>query len=105
SSTFRNALDAVRSTKRCLLALDLDRSEEHTSELQSLAYLVCRLLLGKNNGQHTSGGLRRESRSGEARRCTAVCTPGWPRKTVSHVRDLLDLDQHHPPRGEMLYPD
>src|SRR2546425_6216173 len=28
--------------------LDLmDRSEEHTSELQSLAYLVCRLLLEK----------------------------------------------------------
>src|SRR2546425_9046098 len=24
------------------------RSEEHTSELQSLAYLVCRLLLAKN---------------------------------------------------------
>src|SRR3989441_4624199 len=27
--------------------LDTDRSEEHTSELQSLAYLVCRLLLEK----------------------------------------------------------
>src|SRR5205823_13534005 len=27
-----------------LLAGDVDRSEEHTSELQSLAYLVCRLL-------------------------------------------------------------
>src|ERR1041384_7515296 len=27
----------------------LMRSEEHTSELQSLAYLVCRLLLEKNN--------------------------------------------------------
>src|SRR2546425_9723647 len=27
------------------------RSEEHTSELQSLAYLVCRLLLEKKNGQ------------------------------------------------------
>src|SRR5687767_15442637 len=27
--------------------LDVDRSEEHTSELQSLAYLVCRLLLEK----------------------------------------------------------
>src|SRR2546425_8091052 len=26
-----------------------NRSEEHTSELQSLAYLVCRLLLEKNN--------------------------------------------------------
>src|SRR5687767_15339146 len=28
-------------------ARDRDRSEEHTSELQSLAYLVCRLLLEK----------------------------------------------------------
>src|SRR5687767_15362464 len=28
----------------------LERSEEHTSELQSLAYLVCRLLLEKKNG-------------------------------------------------------
>src|SRR2546425_4596336 len=27
------------------------RSEEHTSELQSLAYLVCRLLLEKKNRQ------------------------------------------------------
>src|SRR5687767_15770287 len=29
------------------------RSEEHTSELQSLAYLVCRLLLEKKNNGHT----------------------------------------------------
>src|SRR5205823_13787940 len=29
--------------------LHLPRSEEHTSELQSLAYLVCRLLLEKKN--------------------------------------------------------
>src|SRR5687767_15339823 len=28
---------------------DSQRSEEHTSELQSLAYLVCRLLLEKKN--------------------------------------------------------
>src|SRR3989441_8922744 len=28
------------------------RSEEHTSELQSLAYLVCRLLLEKKKAQH-----------------------------------------------------
>src|SRR2546425_6641652 len=33
---------AVPSTMRFV-----DRSEEHTSELQSLAYLVCRLLLEK----------------------------------------------------------
>src|SRR2546425_1642327 len=29
------------------------RSEEHTSELQSLAYLVCRLLLEKKKKQHS----------------------------------------------------
>src|SRR5687767_15240822 len=29
-----------------------DRSEEHTSELQSLAYLVCRLLLEKKKTTH-----------------------------------------------------
>src|SRR5205823_7173950 len=32
---------------RRLLRDELGRSEEHTSELQSLAYLVCRLLLEK----------------------------------------------------------
>src|SRR3712207_7562884 len=31
---------------------DLDRSEEHTSELQSRQYLVCRLLLEKKNRQN-----------------------------------------------------
>src|SRR2546425_8384386 len=30
----------------------LVRSEEHTSELQSLAYLVCRLLLEKKKNKH-----------------------------------------------------
>src|SRR2546425_5832862 len=33
---------------------DGSRSEEHTSELQSLAYLVCRLLLEKKKKQDTS---------------------------------------------------
>src|SRR3989441_11425935 len=43
-----NADIAVRAAKE--LGQDVDkvlRSEEHTSELQSLAYLVCRLLLEK----------------------------------------------------------
>src|SRR5258708_21176379 len=31
---------------------DLDRSEEHTSELQSPDHLVCRLLLEKKNSAH-----------------------------------------------------
>src|SRR3989441_7116385 len=38
-------------SSRLLAPADVDtlRSEEHTSELQSLAYLVCRLLLEKKN--------------------------------------------------------
>src|SRR2546425_6222013 len=32
----------------------MNRSEEHTSELQSLAYLVCRLLLEKKKKKHTA---------------------------------------------------
>src|ERR1035438_10575437 len=38
-----------------------DRSEEHTSELQSLRHLVCRLLLEKKNKkkQETAAGSRR----------------------------------------------
>src|SRR2546425_7163173 len=32
-----------------------DRSEEHTSELQSLAYLVCRLLLEKKKNIQSNG--------------------------------------------------
>src|SRR2546425_3604845 len=32
-------------------AVLVDRSEEHTSELQSLAYLVCRLLLEKKKNK------------------------------------------------------
>src|SRR2546425_6417355 len=34
------------------------RSEEHTSELQSLAYLVCRLLLEKKKKNRKSDNLR-----------------------------------------------
>src|SRR3712207_8308157 len=33
--------------------LEEDRSEEHTSELQSRQYLVCRLLLEKKNNANT----------------------------------------------------
>src|SRR2546425_8772508 len=35
---------------------DRGRSEEHTSELQSLAYLVCRLLLEKKKNEITRTG-------------------------------------------------
>src|SRR5687767_15542740 len=40
----RRGIHSLSSLKR-----SYSRSEEHTSELQSLAYLVCRLLLEKKN--------------------------------------------------------
>src|SRR5687767_15771839 len=47
--------------------LHIVRSEEHTSELQSLAYLVCRLLLekkkNKNNLQSIQHQLQQQSSS------------------------------------------
>src|SRR5205823_14448352 len=52
------------------------RSEEHTSELQSLAYLVCRLLLEKKNGvqlrpRHVV--VRRRAHVPSAYACRAGC--------------------------------
>src|SRR6266545_2175096 len=45
------------------------RSEEHTSELQSLAYLVCRLLLEKkNDGSRSTSTSTRRSRAGTTTR-------------------------------------
>src|SRR5437899_4879419 len=35
------------------ISIPHDRSEEHTSELQSLRHLVCRLLLEKKKKKHT----------------------------------------------------
>src|SRR5687767_16026096 len=46
-SPLRRPAGGPRSLRRPGAARGLGRSEEHTSELQSLAYLVCRLLLEK----------------------------------------------------------
>src|SRR5437016_11677371 len=45
--TERNIEEALRDVRLALLEADVNRSEEHTSELQSLTNLVCRLLLEK----------------------------------------------------------
>src|SRR5205823_12358959 len=49
SEDLRRELQAVERAEQRLAA----RSEEHTSELQSLAYLVCRLLLEKKKKKNT----------------------------------------------------
>src|SRR5215203_6316112 len=52
------AIVAVSGRDREILA----RSEEHTSELQSRQYLVCRLLLEKKKKPHTTPLLQKEIR-------------------------------------------
>src|SRR5690606_41943725 len=52
--TFFELLTANRSY--VLFALNEERSEEHTSELQSRENLVCRLLLEKKKGQRARDG-------------------------------------------------
>src|SRR5687767_15795094 len=41
----RSTIEVAKSTWVSIQSGSVSRSEEHTSELQSLAYLVCRLLL------------------------------------------------------------
>src|SRR5205814_8459528 len=42
----------IAATVSCHAAIKINRSEEHTSELQSLRHLVCRLLLEKKKHNH-----------------------------------------------------
>src|SRR3989441_3594095 len=49
-----SAAEARPFVTRQLLGVGVLRSEEHTSELQSLAYLVCRLLLEKKKKEKSS---------------------------------------------------
>src|SRR2546425_7097668 len=52
-SRTRRAAASPRSTRRlAITTFAPSRSEEHTSELQSLAYLVCRLLLEKKTNRN-----------------------------------------------------
>src|SRR3712207_8309334 len=53
SRTSSPTATSVLSTQARIRAAD-SRSEEHTSELQSRQYLVCRLLLAKKKKYHTS---------------------------------------------------
>src|SRR5437879_10423528 len=66
--TFRNLIQREGKVED-LAGMDLfrPRSEEHTSELQSPMYLVCRLLLEKKENRHIPGRKAlapREARTG-----------------------------------------
>src|SRR3989441_3661807 len=80
-----NAIDPVRGIGRICrehgVWLHVDaamRSEEHTSELQSLAYLVCRLLLEKKKLKRLAcpRGAKR------LKRLPGICNNRFSRKTM-----------------------
>src|SRR3712207_7879367 len=50
---FEAEITPVLKTKEIMILAQIARSEEHTSELQSRQYLVCRLLLEKKKPQRT----------------------------------------------------
>src|SRR5258708_22165993 len=64
SIRFKEGFMAAEKTK--VLIVEDNRSEEHTSELQSPDHLVCRLLLGKKKTCriHCSQGSRRTMSTG-----------------------------------------
>src|SRR5690242_20945639 len=53
----RRGLDRARHRRHEVVAVGEDRSEEHTSELQSHVNLVCRLLLEKKKKKNKVAGL------------------------------------------------
>src|SRR5947209_10726089 len=70
---FGERLASGQQTDRALeLGLPGDRSEEHTSELQSRQYLVCRLLLEKKKSQRA---ISRSTVTGVVRAPRASATP------------------------------
>src|SRR5256714_6411905 len=62
------------------------RSEEHTSELQSLAYLVCRLLLEKKNSTCASAHL--------TLRCTRYIDPQSGADTGATAESFSERSVH-----------
>src|ERR1041385_8158767 len=87
TTLFRSMLRCLRHWSRgvvtcCSCRLASDRSEEHTSELQSRLHLVCRLLLEKNETARDRGPPRQPPAQAsrvslpthdEPRGCRAVC--------------------------------
>src|SRR2546423_7349206 len=63
--------DAARDVRRPRFEF-VRRSEEHTSELQSLAYLVCRLLLEKKLRQVITNAPAGRTRQKEGKRCKTL---------------------------------
>src|SRR6185312_12648797 len=66
------------------MKLSRERSEEHTSELQSRSELVCRLLLEKQKAKSGFGVLEPALRSGSLSKATGFSRSAQPRWMATH---------------------
>src|SRR3989441_9325029 len=74
----------AKRINRAIELLEAGRSEEHTSELQSLAYLVCRLLLEKKkNAPNTSPQVQQDGASPET-----LHDPRWVAIAPMHLTPM-----------------
>src|SRR2546430_8240601 len=87
------ALVKVRDTQLRPLINRGDRSEEHTSELQSQSNLVCRLLLEKK--KHRWAREHPDGPNGPSR-------PAGVRRWCTHLRHRHAACVHRPPDGPVL---
>src|ERR1039458_2055412 len=62
------------------------RSEEHTSELQSLRHLVCRLLLEKKKLQPKTEGIHHAARAPHT--TSRLCVPGAAPSLIGAGQDI-----------------
>src|SRR3989441_7430840 len=73
------------------------RSEEHTSELQSLAYLVCRLLLEKKKKKNNYARRFAENQTTMRTMCMKLCSTRRSTHSDSkrrHRSSVSNMDSH-----------
>src|SRR5215217_3969083 len=86
-----------RHLERSARARELRRSEEHTSELQSRQYLVCRLLLEKKKKRAVLAGAHIQHQNFPL---TAIC--GHPDGVHNRHRVFFFLMIRRPPRSTLF---
>src|SRR2546429_4000345 len=81
TTLFRSAKASWEAANACIqfhggfgFACEYDRSEEHTSELQSRLHLVCRLLLEKKNNLTRSGSISARRHTPLTLYASSTCT-------------------------------
>src|SRR5947209_11702086 len=94
SASWPNTTREWKSLRRLTCTRWARRSEEHTSELQSRQYLVCRLLLEKKKTECEQIRNRRERSQYRSARGRVAAASGWCRRWWHRRRTISDGSAH-----------